>query len=48
MEKVVCEVSPINPGNSGQVLGLLVAPVKYMKRAHLHLYESLCLAFCCC
>lgn len=47
MEKVVCEAPPINPGNSGQGLGLLVAPVKYVQLAHLYLNQSLCLAFCC-
>lgn len=47
MEKASREIHLINPRNLGQALGFLVAPVMYIQPAHIYLYETFCLAFCC-
>lgn len=40
MKKAAGEVRLVNLGDSGQVLGLLVAPVKYIRPTHIHLCEA--------
>lgn len=40
MKKAVGEVPLVNLRDSGQALGLLVAPVKYIRPAHIHLCEA--------
>lgn len=39
-EKAVGEVRLVNLGDSGQALGLLVAPVKCIRPTHIHLCEA--------